>query len=92
MANTYGNLGIVHKTRGELDDAVSMYQQALAIYEELGSKEGMANTYGNLGNVHKTRGELDEARKVWVESIRLFDELNSPDAEKARDFLSQLDT
>jgi hypothetical protein len=50
MAIQYGNLGIVLKTRGDLDGAEKMYHKALLINEQLGQLEGMASDYGNLGN------------------------------------------
>lgn len=68
-ALAYGCLGNVHKTRGELDDAVAMYQQALVINEELGRKEGMANAYLNLGTVHNRLGELDEALAMYQQAL-----------------------
>ena len=87
----YGNLGVVHQTRGELDEAVAMYEKALALNEELGRKEGMATDYGNLGIVHRTRGELDEARRVWMLSLNLFEEIGSPNAERVRSWLAEPD-
>ncbi len=49
MANQYGNLGNVHQTRGELEQAVQMYEKSLALNTELGRKEGMAAMLGKLG-------------------------------------------
>ncbi|HBS28608.1 MAG TPA: hypothetical protein DEB06_03955, partial [Phycisphaerales bacterium] len=59
MANDYGNLGVVLKTRGDLDGAEAMFRKSLEINERLGRPEGMANQYGNLGVVLQTRGDLD---------------------------------
>ena len=55
IASVYGNLGILYKTRGELDRAEEMFQKALAINEALGHKEGMASVYSNLGILYETR-------------------------------------
>ena len=65
MANQYGNLGNVHQTRGELEQAVQMYEKALTINGELGRQEGMASSYANLGVVHETLGEL------WIRHVCL---------------------
>jgi uncharacterized protein DUF4062/tetratricopeptide repeat protein len=44
----YGNLGVIHQTRGDLDRAEEAHGKSLAFYEELGGKEGMARAYANL--------------------------------------------
>jgi tetratricopeptide (TPR) repeat protein len=71
----YGNLGIVHATRGDLDKAQEMHEKALQLDRELGSKEGMAQDYGNLGNVHSTRGDLDKAQEMYEKALNLNKEL-----------------
>ena len=43
-AVTYGNLGLIHWTRGDLDEAERMQRKALEIYEKLGRRDGMAST------------------------------------------------
>jgi len=72
QAAAYGNLGLVYRTRGDLDQAVEFYQKSLAINQELGRKEGMAADYGNLGIVYRTRGDLDQAVDYWKKSLALF--------------------
>ncbi len=45
-AAAYGNLGLIYRTRGELDRAEEMQKKALAIEEKLGRQEGMAPVTG----------------------------------------------
>jgi len=90
LANAYGNLGIVHQRRGNLDEAEAMYRKALDLYEELGHKEGMANAYVNLGIVHDARGNLDEAEAMYRKALDLLEKLGSPKAESVREWLSAL--
>ena len=52
QAMVLGNLGLIYRTRGELDKAEEMHKKALEINEKLGRLEGMANQYGNLGSVY----------------------------------------
>ena len=39
-----------------------MYEEAVAIFKGLASKEGMANSYCNMGIVYAKRGDLGKAR------------------------------
>ncbi len=70
-----GNMGNVHRIRGELDKALEYYDKALKINEELGRKEGMAAGYGNIGNVYQIRGELDKALEYYGKALKLHGEL-----------------
>jgi len=64
-----GNLGLIYRTRGQLDRAEEMHKKALAINEKLGRQKGMANQYGNLGAIYQTRGELDRAEEMHKKSL-----------------------
>ncbi len=75
MARDYGNLGIVHQRRGNLDEAEALQRKALDLHKELGNKRGMANHYSSLGNVHNAHGNLDEAEAVWLKALDLNEEL-----------------
>ena len=74
-AVTYGNLGLIHQSRGDLDEAERMHRKALAIEEKLGRLEGMAAEYGNLGLIHKTRGELDQAERMHRKALEIEEKL-----------------
>lgn len=75
MAIRYGNLGIVHRIRGELDQAIQMHEKSLTIETELGRKEGMASQYGHLGIVHLIRGEIDQGAQMLEKSLAINTEL-----------------
>ena len=77
-ANTYGNLGLIYQTRGELDRAEEMHKMSLAINENLGRQEGMATTYTNLGLVAEDRGDVDRARELWTKARDLYAKIGIP--------------
>ena len=66
-----GNLGLIYRTRGDLDPAEDMHQKALEINEKLGRLEGMASQYGNLGAIYQTRGDLDQAEDMHQKSLKI---------------------
>ncbi len=69
------SLGLIHETRGDLDQAEGMHRKALEIDEKLGRLEGMANQYGNLGLVYRKRGELDHAEAMHRKSLEIGEKL-----------------
>ena len=70
-----GNLGIVLKTRGDLDGAEAMQRKALEINDKLGRAKGMANAYGNLGVVLQIRGDLDGAEAMQRAALEIDEKL-----------------
>ena len=70
---SYGNLGLVYDSRGDLDAAEEMHRKALQINEKIGLLEGMANAYGNLGSIAEKRGDTAEARELWTKARELFE-------------------
>ncbi len=69
QATAYGNLGILLRTRGDLEGAEAMHRKSLEIEEKLGRPEGVASAYGNLGIVLATRGDLEGAEAMYRKSL-----------------------
>ena len=60
------------RTRGEYDDAEALFQEAIAIYEELGDEPGTARTLDRFAVALILAGETDRARPVFERSLELF--------------------
>ncbi|MEM7032928.1 MAG: tetratricopeptide repeat protein, partial [Chloroflexota bacterium] len=67
IAFTKKGMGIACAMFGDekLDDAVRLFNDALAICEELGDKNCIAANTGNLGNIHAER-------RQWIEAYKCF--------------------
>lgn len=78
MARQYGNLGLIFRTRGDLDRAEDMHRKSIAMNESLHRKEGMANQYANLGLVYEARGDATNACAHWRKSRDLFAQIGMP--------------
>jgi protein O-mannosyl-transferase len=60
------NLGIALGEQGQLDQAISHYQDAIRL------KPGYADAHNNLGNALSEQGQLDQAISHFQEAIRLM--------------------
>jgi tetratricopeptide (TPR) repeat protein len=69
------SLGDVRQTPGDLAEAESSLLVHLALYEWLGSKEGVAAAYGNLGMLYKALGDLAPAEAMYKEALKLHESL-----------------
>ena len=71
----YNNLGLAHRTRGELDEAIEWYQKAL---ETEITEKGKARTLNNLGYVYKLQGRLDKAKTYCGIALKIRERLGIP--------------
>jgi hypothetical protein len=62
-------------TRGDLDRALGLYQESLAILEKLGDINGKAVTLNAMADVYVTRGDLDRALGLYQESLAIKEKL-----------------
>ncbi len=70
-----GWLGLIHGTRGNVDEAEEMHKRALEIYHKRGWLEGMSTEYGNLGLIYRTRGDLDAAEVMYNKAFEIDEKL-----------------
>lgn len=69
------NLSVIHKNRGQLDEALDLLGQAQKIYEEGGEKRYIAEVYGEMASVNKILGYLDISLDYLLKSIQILENL-----------------
>lgn len=65
-------------TKGEIDEALKLYQKAVSISEKNGDKRTKAVAFGEIGRIKVDRGELDHALGLHLFASQLYDELDDP--------------
>jgi len=70
-----GNLGLIYRSRGDLDEAERMHLRSLEFDQKHGRLQGIADQYSNLGGVSQTRGDLDEAEQMHRSALRINEKL-----------------
>ncbi len=74
-ARIWRNKGIVAYRQGKNDDAIELYQKALAIHHKEVDSLGVAKVYTNLGNVYNDRGEFSHASFYYKRAVFIKDSL-----------------
>jgi tetratricopeptide (TPR) repeat protein len=69
------NIGLVHRSLGELQQALELMQEALRHFEEENDKMRTAQTLGNLGGVYLSLNDKEQAELSYRSAANLFDEL-----------------
>jgi tetratricopeptide (TPR) repeat protein len=90
MAISLHGLGSLHYKQGEYERARQLYQQSLAINQELGDRAGVATAMAQMGLLLEQQGNLARAVTVMVQALQLFEQLAQPEAEQARSILARL--
>jgi non-specific serine/threonine protein kinase len=72
------NLANLAADRGDLGQAIAWYEEALAIFCEIGEEAGVAMVLHNLADAHDDRGDRARAIELFRESMLLHRELGRP--------------
>ncbi len=87
LARAYSHLvhemANIHVVRGELDQAMGLYQQSLAIKEALGDQQGKSATLHAMANIHVVRGELGQAMGLYRQSLAITEALGDQQGKSA---------
>jgi tetratricopeptide (TPR) repeat protein len=62
----------VYLARGESEDALTYFQQALQLREKLNAPGDIADTLGNVGVTNANLGKYDEATSAYMRALDLF--------------------
>ncbi|MFK0729938.1 MAG: CHAT domain-containing protein, partial [Gloeotrichia echinulata HAB0833] len=69
------NLGSLKANRGEIEEAIALFQQSLALKEQIGDVQGKAATLHQLGILKADRGEIEEAIALYQQSLAITEQI-----------------
>lgn len=70
-ARLLGQLGYVHRRRGQFDEAVRYYDESIAIHKRLNNLRAYADMLNSIGFVYKLQGKMDEALRSCKIALRI---------------------
>jgi tetratricopeptide (TPR) repeat protein len=76
-----GNLAILLKDEGRLDEALATYQELYRTFEGLGHKYNMATAMSQIGIVHQYKGDYDEAIEAQQVSLDIGREIGNEEGQ-----------
>jgi len=82
QADTWDTLGLAHHHLRHYDEAIACYDQALALWRDLGDRYEVATTSIRLGNTRHAAGEPHSARTLWQQAKAILDDLGHPQADQ----------
>ena len=61
--------------KGQVDEALELYQAALEVYQALGDERSRAVTLGDIARIMRNKGQVDEALKLHQERLEVYQTL-----------------
>ncbi|WP_027269285.1 tetratricopeptide repeat protein [Leptolyngbya sp. PCC 6406] len=74
-ATAYLYLANLKANQGELEDAIALYQQSLAIKERIGDAQGKAATLHQMGRLKADQGDVEGAIALYQQSLEIFERI-----------------
>jgi tetratricopeptide (TPR) repeat protein len=65
------NLALAYRSRGMLDSALALHQQALRLFQEAGDKDDEASVLANMGLIYQETGELEKAMEHYRSALKI---------------------
>jgi tetratricopeptide (TPR) repeat protein len=90
-ATTLVNLGYAKHALGEVTEALTYFQQALPIQQEVGDRSGESVTRYNIAMIYRAQGHLAEAVDALRQVVELDKWTQHPDLEADQAMLQQLE-
>ncbi len=69
------NLGLVHRSLGEHQQALDTMQEALRVFQASNDQLRIAKVMGNMGGVYAALGDKEQAYNCYRNAADIFDEL-----------------
>nr|MBC7244994.1 CHAT domain-containing protein [Chloroflexota bacterium] len=82
-SNMAFHLGWLLRTFGDLDGAMRLYQESLAIDEQLGDQRGKSATLHGMAYIYRVRGDLDGAMRLYQEAKEICEQLGDQRGKSA---------
>ncbi|MCF8255907.1 MAG: tetratricopeptide repeat protein [Flavobacteriales bacterium] len=74
-STAYGWLAYLHEQKGNIDEALTLNQKSLALFEQLGDKKQMATCLNNIGAMYADMGRTSDAFDHHELSLKLKEEI-----------------
>ncbi len=73
--------GLQQLNNRQLQEALQLTQQATAIYQEVGYREGEARALNNLGGIYELLGNIYQATETYIQIANLISTISEPEIE-----------
>jgi len=77
LARYLGNIGVVHESRGELDQAIACHREVEEVSRRKRDRKWVSMSLGNRGTAHVLQGDLEAGVRCYREAEEIARELGA---------------
>ena len=74
-ADAYNRLGLILKLLGQLDRAQALYEQSLAIQQQIGDRSGEGTTLNNISQIYAAKGDYNRTLDYLEQSLAIVKQI-----------------
>lgn len=75
LASALNNMGMIYKTKGDINKALNYYLESLKIQQTVKDKLGIAACFNNIGAVYNIQGDIPKSLEYWHKSLTILEEI-----------------
>lgn len=72
--------GKVYRRTGEFDLAIELFENSVAVYQELGNLHEVAKHFNVMGIIYNVKGDTNQAKNLIMSSLRIFEKIGDKSA------------
>ncbi|WP_242054606.1 lipopolysaccharide assembly protein LapB [Nostoc sp. FACHB-190] len=76
-------LAILYANKGDVDQAIALYNQVLEIDESIGNVQGKAATLHQLAGIYANKGDVDQAIALYNQSLEITERIGNVQGKAA---------
>ena len=93
VADTYHVFGLIHATKGNLDEAKLFLNESLRLNEQEENFDSIGRTCESYANIFRKNGDTENAKKYYERAIETYNKLNLQiRVEKLTRFIEELNS
>ncbi|MEH1817858.1 MAG: tetratricopeptide repeat protein [Nostoc sp.] len=83
LASIYHHFGMLKARKGEVDEAIALYNLSLEITERIGYFQGKASTLHELGIIYVNKGEVEQAIALYNQVLEIDERIGNVQGKAA---------
>ncbi|MEJ1929563.1 tetratricopeptide repeat protein [Nostoc sp. NIES-2111] len=77
------NLAYIYVEQGDVEQAITLYNESLEIKQRIGDVQGQAATLHELGRIYSNKGEVEQAIALYHESLSISERIGNVQTQAA---------
>ena len=76
-ASTLHQMAMIYVNQGQMEQAIELYQQSLAITKQIGNVQSQASTLHQMGDLYQTQGKMKQAIELYQQSLAITEQIGN---------------